>query len=113
MTTLQIIQFKVCDSTRKLRKIIIAKPTIEAVIEKGNYILYYFFVKITYFDYLLLAKAKNLFGVRLVLEIEGHDVDDDEVLLFHQKDQLMLLGDNEDWVKVCIYFCSFIRILFM
>ena len=46
-----------------------------------------------------------------VFESEGHDVDDDEVLVFYQKDHLMLLGDNEDWVR--IYFCLSIRILFM
>ena len=45
-----------------------------------------------------LAKTKNLNGVRLVLEEEGHEIEDNEILKFYYKENLMLLSDNDQWV---------------
>ena len=47
----------------------------------------------------ILAKTKNINGVRLVLEEEGHDIEDNEILKFYHKESLMLLNDNEKWVS--------------
>lgn len=47
----------------------------------------------------ILAKTKNLNGVRLVLEEEGQDIEDNEILKFYHKENLMLLNDNEKWVS--------------
>ena len=46
-----------------------------------------------------LAKSKNLNGVRLVLEEEGHGIEDNEILKFYYKENLMLLSDNDQWVS--------------
>ena len=80
---MELVEFKICNSTRKIKKIIIAEPKLSIVISKGN--IFNNIYQMLYLFFFILAQSKDLTGTKLLSSIDGFEVDDDEVLTWKKK----------------------------
>lgn len=91
--------FQIWNRERNEKKSFASFPTINEVIKKGNFFFYFLNLNLIIFFFEFLANEIGLAGQNLVLEENGTEIEDDEVLeFFNDQKHIFILLNNEKWI---------------
>lgn len=97
----EMVLITICNADRKIKKTFMSLPSRKDVIEKGKllFIINNYLFTIIFYAF-SLAHKYGLAGSTIVLESNGCEICEDEVLLFAAKEKilLMLLAESDEYV---------------